>query len=69
MKDKLTKQAIAVAQENGRSVEGLDITVSEGRESWQVWFTPRDRKREGGSGFVVKIYKDGKTPPQLLKGQ
>jgi hypothetical protein len=69
MKDKLIKQAIAVAQENGRSVEGLDTTVSEWSNSWKVWFTPRDRRRAGGSGFVVEIYKDGKTPPRILKGQ
>lgn len=69
LRDKLIEQAVAVARESGRSTDGLAISVSEWTDSWKVWFTPRSRGQGGGSGFVVEIYKDGKKPPRILKGQ
>ena len=69
MKEKLIEQALVVVREHGRSVEGLDIAVSEGRVSWTVWFTPRDRRQFGGSGFVVEIDKEGRAQPRFLKQQ
>jgi len=68
MKNKLIDQALAAVRDSGRSTEGLDIRVSEWRESWMVWFTPHDL-RSDTEAFVVKIDKDGKSPPRILKTQ
>jgi hypothetical protein len=69
VRDSLIKEAFEVARENGRSTVGMDIGVAEWSDSWMVWFSSHEKTKERQTDFVVKIYKDKKVKPRLMKGQ
>jgi hypothetical protein len=70
LRSEIIEQATKLARERGLSVDGLSPWVTDRGSSWRVSFSGGAEKRmAGGQGFTVKIAKDGKAPPEVLRFQ
>jgi len=67
----IVKRAAEIAKANGLSTEGFTAAVRASDESWSVSFVRKDDGgvASGGSGFVVRIDKNGQNPAQILRFQ
>lgn len=70
LRSELIERATKAASERGFSLDGLTPWASDRGAFWRVSFSgPYVKGERRNQGFVVKMAKDGKAPPEILRFQ